>query len=71
MTLREYIYSFPRGSRMKAREILASEIGVSASAIKSWELGIRNIKSDYAKLIEIKTGRKVSTHELMGNKEAI
>lgn len=56
---------------MKAREILASEIGVSASAIKSWELGIRNIKSDYAKLIEIKTGRKVSTHELMGNKEAI
>ncbi len=59
MKLREYIHSFPRGKRMKARKIIADALRVSESAVKSWETGIRNPKDKYLNEIEEITNGKV------------
>jgi len=64
MQLREYIYSFPRGLRMKAREILAKEVGVTSTTIKSWENGTRVISPKYVPMVEKVTEGKVTREDL-------
>ena len=59
MLLRDYIHSYPKGLRMKAREILANEIGVSPSTVKSWENGTRKISDRNLTLIESITGKRL------------
>ena len=64
MNLREYIYQYPRGKRMLARDIIASALNVSASAIKAWELGLRKPSLKYITDIETLTEGKVTFNEL-------
>lgn len=47
MNLREYIYQYPRGKRMRARKIIADALNVSESAIKTWETGVRKPRPKY------------------------
>jgi predicted transcriptional regulator len=47
MNLREYIYQYPRGKRMRARKIIADALNVSESAIKTWETGVRKPRHKY------------------------
>lgn len=68
MNLREYIYQYPRGKRMQARKIIAAALNVSESAIKAWELGLRNPRPNYIAAIEIITEGKVNLSEIKKNK---
>lgn len=65
MNLREYIYQYPRGKRTLAREIIASALNVSVSAIKTWELGLRVPRPAHAAALELITEGKVSIKELI------
>lgn len=59
MNLREFIYQYPRGKRMQARKIIATALNVSESAVKNWELGLRNPKPEHIAAIELVTEGKV------------
>lgn len=65
MTLREYIYQYPRGKRTQARKIIANALNVSESAIRAWEIGIRKPRAKYIKCIEIITEGKVKSNEII------
>ncbi len=64
MNLREYIYQYPRGKRMQARKIIANALNVSESAIKAWELGLRNPRPENINAIEMITEGKVTEYEI-------
>lgn len=53
MNLREYIHQYPRGKRTKARRIIADALGVSESAIKAWEIGLRNPRERHKEAIHV------------------
>ena len=59
MNIKDFVQAFPFGLRDRVRKILASEIGISISLIRSWETGERKIKPRYYKLIEKATEGKV------------
>ena len=65
MNLREFIYQYPRGKRMQARKIIATALNVSESAIKNWELGLRNPKPEHVAAIELLTEGKVKLNNLI------
>lgn len=65
MNLREFIYQYPRGRRTQARKIIANALNVSESAIKNWELGLRNPKPKYIEAINLLTEGKVSLDDLL------
>ena len=67
MNLRDYIYQYPRGKRMQARKIIANALNVSESAIKAWELGLRNPRPQYIVAIEMITEGKVNLNEIRKN----
>jgi DNA-binding transcriptional regulator YdaS (Cro superfamily) len=69
MNLRDYIYQYPRGKRMQARKIIANALNVSESAIKAWELGLRNPRPQYIAAIEMITEGKVTINAIRKNKE--
>lgn len=53
---------------MQARKIIAAALNVSESAIKAWELGLRNPRPNYIAAIEIITEGKVNLSEIKKNK---
>ncbi|MCW8419940.1 MULTISPECIES: helix-turn-helix domain-containing protein [Fluoribacter] len=53
---------------MQARKIIAAALNVSESAIKAWELGLRNPRPKYIAAIEIITEGKVNLSEIKKNK---
>ena len=50
---------------MQARKIIATALNVSESAIKNWELGLRNPKPEYMAAIELITEGKVRLDKIM------
>lgn len=65
MNLREFIFQFPRNKRTQVRKIIAKALNVSESAIKTWELGLRNPKPKYIAAINLLTDGKVGLSELI------
>jgi len=53
---------------MQARKIIANALNVSESAIKAWELGLRNPRPQYIVAIEMITEGKVNLNEIRKNK---
>lgn len=49
---------------MQARKIIATALNVSESAIKAWELGLRNPRPKYISAIEMITEGKVTVCEI-------
>ena len=64
MKLREYIYTYPRGYRMRARKVIAEAIGVSDITVKAWELGLRRPNERHLFALEIVTDGKVTKDEM-------
>lgn len=64
MNLRKYIYAYPRGKRIKARQIIADALGVTEAAVRSWENGTRNPTPENAFLVETLTEGKVTKQDL-------
>lgn len=50
---------------MQARKIIATALNVSESAIKNWELGLRNPKPEHVAAIELLTEGKVKLNNLI------
>lgn len=49
---------------MQARKIIANALNVSESAIKAWELGLRNPRPENINAIEMITEGKVTEYEI-------
>lgn len=64
MRLREYIYSYPLGKRIRARTIIAKALEVTEAAVRSWENGTRKPSPKHLIAIETLTEGKVSRKEL-------
>jgi len=54
---------------MQARKIIADALNVSESAIKNWELGLRNPTPEHVAAIELITEGKVNLSELVKNSD--
>ena len=64
MTLTEYIQQIPRQARARFKEQIASELGVTSEAVRSWVNGTRRPRVEYVLMLEEITKGKVTRKEL-------
>ena len=51
MTLKEFINSHPKSSRTLLRSVIAKELGVACSTVRSWANGTRRPKASQVRAI--------------------
>jgi DNA-binding transcriptional regulator YdaS (Cro superfamily) len=64
MELSDYIGKFPGRSKSKFRKQLALQLGVTAEAIRYWEIGIRKPRVEYVLQLEEITKGMVTRFDL-------
>lgn len=69
MDLQDYFSNVPHGEREKELSRVATEAGVSNSAIRHWMTGLRNVPANKVLMVESLTGvsRHVLRPDVFGN----